>query len=509
MASATTVAWVTDEGSVAAGRLRLLTWATADNRLVYLAILRAFDRAHGRGDRPQGLHPEEVSAELAAAGEPEDGDVDAALEALWGWGVLAKDYDAAAVRTIADYRRKRSVYALTELGYLAYRLVEDLVSAAPAGAELKRLALSSLHRSLLELAAAVGRRDAVEVANLLDRLHRDIADLAERAERFYRRLADDARTTVDDPATFLARKDLLVQHITDFHAELAAHRPRLAAAVAKVREVGGDEAVVELACEADRAVHITPEERRRRWADAWAGIVGWFVGTADQRATAALLEDRTVAAIAETTTLLRRILARRGGRGRQAQLRHLAAWVAGCSDDADAHALVGAALGLHVPRTLGGLPADPDACRPSTPWAVGDPAVVAGTFRNRGLVSSPGRPQPIRDDVLARRRLATEAARSRQAERQAVEALASLPAPTEPGALVGRRLDRAELAILLRLLDRALASRAVVEGRLGRGRATEGPLTLLVIPDAAASSCVATADGDLVLEGARLERAVP
>lgn len=485
--------------SVTAGRLRLLGWTQGENRLAYLAVLRGFDRAHRRGDRPQGLHPENVAAELAAAGQPGPADLDGALEALVGWGVLAKAYDTSAVRTIADYRRRLSLFALTEMGYLSYRLVEDLVGAAPAGSELKVLALGALHRQLLVLADAAARRDSVAVIEALDTLHLGIVDLAERAERFYRRLADLARTSGDDPEAFLARKDLLVTHLSDFQGELARNRPRLAAAIATVRAAADDNILVDLACEADRAVHLSPEVRRARWADAWAGIRRWFVDEDGQPAAAALLERRTIGAIAETTTLLRRLVARRGpGRGRQSQLLHLAAWVSACETDSDASALFGAALGLRKPRHLGLMPPDAEAIRPSISWTTAPAVAVSATFRNQGNASAIGRPLPVRTDPLARQRLAIDQRHRRQAEQRAV---ADLAAVTD-----GRPLSRPQLAALLAMLDRALSSRAVVKGRLGPGQAIEAGVRVRVVPDAEACTTVATLDGDLVLEGARLER---
>ena len=46
----------------------------------------------------------------------------------------------------------------------------------------------------------------------------------------------------------------------------------------------------------------------------------------------------------------------------------------------------------------------------------------------------------------------------------------------------------------------------MVSGRLGPGQAVESGIRVRVVPDAGAATAVATVDGDLVLEGARLER---
>ena len=407
------------DADVVAGRLRLLAWTQGDNRLSYLAILRAFDRAHRRADRPQGLHTDDVAAELAAMGEAQPADLEGSLDQLTTWAVLAKAYDTASVRTIADYRRRRSLYALTELGYLSFRVVEDLVAAAPSGSERKILALGSLHNQLLALAEAAHARHAVAVVQGLDQLHLGIADLAERAERFYRRLADLGQHVRRRSRRLPRGKGppLPAPHRLRRRSPGTAHASPVA--VGAVRAAASDELIVDLACEADKAVHLTPAERRARWADAWAGISGWFVDAPAGPSAASLLEQRTITAIAETTTLLRRLVARRGStRGRQAQLRHLAAWVAACESDADASALVGAALGLRRPRRLGLLPSDIDTVRPSTSWSTAPPVAATATFRNQGHVTSPGKPQPVRLEPLAPpapRRRATEATGRRAA----------------------------------------------------------------------------------------------
>jgi hypothetical protein len=70
------------------------------------------------------------------------------------WGVLDRSQDSGRVSSIAEYRRRASVYQLTELGFLAYGAVERVVSARPDDAQLKAIALGTILEDLAALADA-------------------------------------------------------------------------------------------------------------------------------------------------------------------------------------------------------------------------------------------------------------------------------------------------------------------------------------------------------------------
>jgi uncharacterized protein (TIGR02677 family) len=474
-------------------RLRLFSWATGPDRRLYLTLLRVFDRA--RQAYEVRLTTAQVAAaidELAAADPsvPLAADLSGSLDALVDWGVLERSQDSGRVSSIAEYRRRASVYQLTELGFLAYGAVERVVSARPDDAQLKAIALGTILEDLASLADANLAGDPVTVHRLLDRLHSVLTDLADRAARFYLMIGELARTEDARPETFVRHKDLLLDHLRHFHGELARYGPLIGAAVERVRATG-EGSLVDLAAQAEPAPFATPEERLARWRDHWDGLVAWFVGHPGQPATIDRLDARTTAAIADLAALLRQVTeARRSGVSRDAQLRELAAWCWGASSDGDAAALWSAASGLRAARHLAVTPDDPDAVRSDRSWWTAPPVTVATTLREHGRAPSPGRPAPLPDDRLAR-----EYARERHLRARASEADAARRLATDH--VAGRVLDDREVALLLRLLDRALQTRAVVAGRV-HGAGMVAGLRLRLRPDPA-GSVVRTVHGVLTL----------
>ena len=101
--------------------------------------------------------------------------------------------------------------------------------------DLSRLVFADLLADLTALAAANEAGDAEEVYRKLSRLDRALADIAERAARFYHMLGDLSRTNDARPEVFLAHKDALLAHLRDFHDELQRYTPRLARGGARGR----------------------------------------------------------------------------------------------------------------------------------------------------------------------------------------------------------------------------------------------------------------------------------
>ena len=480
-------------------RLRLFAWATGEHRILYLWILRVFDRA--RQAYQVRLAVADVADGLAHLAEadptvPSPADLPASLDALVDWGVLDRSQETGRVTSIADYRRRHSVYQLTELGFLAHGAVERVVSARPDDAQLRAIALGSILEDLDALAAANRDGDAVRVHLLLDRLHGVLTDLAERAARFYLMIGELARVEEARPEVFLRHKDLLLAHLREFHIELQRYSPLIAAAVARVQATGEGE-LIDAAAAADPAPFATPAERAARWQEHWSGLVAWFTGSPDAPPTVERLDARTTGAIADLAALLRQVIeARRSGISRDAQLRDLAAWCWAVAADDEAAALWSAASGLRSARHLSLTLPDTDAVRSDRSWWSAPPVEVAAMLRERGQAPSPGRPAPIRDDRDARAAGQARQVEARRAEAEAARRLV-LAAP------LGRSLDRGETALLLRLLDRALQSRTMVSGRLHAEGAASG-VRLRLRPDPA-GSVVATVDGDLVLADVAVE----
>ena len=440
-------------------RLLLFAFTQAENRHVYLAILKAFDSAR-----------EQTLLQLGATGVVARVDglesVDDALQKLdqlVSWGVLDRIQDDQRVRTIAEYRQRRSVYLMTELGWLATRAVHDVMAAQPGEAELRRLVLPKVLDELKRLADAVAQQDAERVGLHLDEVHRMLTDLADHAQRFLIATSQLALSWEADPQAFISHKKRLLGHLDGFLITLAEHRPLLSAAVHALLPQRAR--LLDLAAAASGAA-FGPERARERAEQHLAGVVAWFEDTPGRPSQAASLDERTTRAIHDLTTLLRRVFdATAGGVSRASRLEELAGWFMACPDDATAHALAGATSGVSRARHFGTFTVDEDV-EPSTSWWDAPPAPVDTTLRKRGRTSAPGPPQPIADRAAASRHL-----RRRQQARQDVDRAAS-------GALVNsllhlKPLAAAELQVLLRLLSRALHARTAtsttahtVRGRL-------------------------------------------
>ena len=476
-------------------RLRLFHFAAAEKRHDYLWLLRAFDRS--RANYQVLMHASDAREALGqlAAQHPEAaevGDVQVLLDALAEWQVLDRSYDGTRAASLAEYRNRHYVYQFTQAGYRAFRAVEEVLTASLEDAQLSRLVFPDILADLQALAGAVREGDAAEVYRKLSRLDGVLADMAQRAARFYLMLGDLARTNDTRPEVFLAHKDALLTHMREFHSELTRFAPLLAAAVAEV-DATGTKRLARLAAEADESLFRSADERVADWRARWGGLAQWF-GSGEQ-SEAERLQDATVTAIANVTALLRRVTeSRRGGVSRESQLRHLAQWFTACPADQDAHALFQAVFGLGAPRHVSAVHEDPEAIGSRLSWWDAAPVELSRTLvrtgRSQGL-HGPGRIQ--RNDEQ-KQRLRAEQLKVTAQRRTAAAALAS-------DGVYGRVLDEPETQALLGLLDVALSARVPVSAAAS-GSAHGVRLTLR---PAAGSTTVQTVRGRLHLDGLTVE----
>jgi uncharacterized protein (TIGR02677 family) len=481
-------------------RMRLFHYVTADNRLHYLWVLRAFDTA--RANYHVLLHTSEVSQALATLAEanpdcpdPADLELPRLLDQLVEWGVLDRSQDGTRATTLAEYRNRHSVYQLTEAGYRAHRAVESVLSASMDDSTLSRLVFADLLADLTALATANAAGDAEEVYRKLNRLDGALNDIAERAARFYHMLGDLSRTNDVRPETFLAHKDALLVHLRDFHDELARYTPRLREAVHAVEATGIDR-MVEAAAEADERIFRTPAERLADWRRRWDGLRAWLAPPqAGTTSEADRLADATMTAIGDVLALLRRVTeARRGGVSRESQLRHLAAWFTGAGTVEAAHALFDASFGLGAPRHVAVAYADGEVIPTRQSWWEAPAVELSRTLVQTGRAPGQGNGRPARLDRAAERRSRLRAEQL-AAERRLAEAagrLAGAGVGTEP-------LDEAQTEVLLRLLDLALAAR--VTGAAHPLAAAVHGVRLTLTPAAGTFTTVPTVGGALHLDG--------
>jgi uncharacterized protein (TIGR02677 family) len=476
-------------------RLRLFHFAAAEKRHEYLWLLRAFD--HARANYQVLMHASDAREVLGhlAAEHPQAaavGDVQALLDALAEWQVLDRSYDGTRAANLTEYRNRHYVYQFTQAGYRAFRAVEEVLTASLEDAKLSRLVFPDILADLRALAEAARSGDAAEVYRKLSRLDGVLADMAQRAARFYLMLGDLARTNDTRPEVFLAHKDALLTHMREFHSELTRFAPLLAAAVAEVEETG-TRRLARLAAEADESLFRPAEERVADWRARWGGLVQWF--GAGPRSEAERLQDATVTAIANVMSLLRRVTeSRRGGVSRESQLRHLARWFIACPADGDAHALFQAVFGLGAPRHVSAVHEDADEISSRLSWWDAAPVELSRTLVRSGKYHGAGGPGRIQRNDAQRLRLRAEQLKATAQRRTAAAALAG-------DGVYGRVLDEPETQALLSLLDVALSARVPVS-RAASGSAHGVRLTLRPAPG---STTVHTVRGRLYLDGLAVE----
>lgn len=482
-------------------RMRLFSYVTADNRLAYLWLLRAFDAA--RASYHVLMHTteaEEALVRLHAAHpdcpDPAELELPRLLDALVEWGVLDRSQDGTRATTLAEYRNRHSVYQFTEAGYRAHRAVETVLSATMDDATLSRLVFADLLADLAALATANAAGDAEEVYRKLSRLDRALADITERAARFYHMLGDLSRTNDTTPETFLTHKDALLAHLRDFHDELQRYTPRLREAVHAV-EATGLERMVEAAAEADERIFRTPVERVEDWRRRWSGLRSWLAPPApDLSSEADRLADATISAIGDVLALLRRVTeARRGGVSRESQLRHLAAWFSAVSSQDAAHALFDAAFGFGAPRHVGVPHVDPEAIPTRHSWWEAPAVELSRTLVEAGRMPGQGNGRPARLERAEDRRHQLRQVQLAQERRYAEAAarLTEMDIGTDP-------LDDAQAGVLLRMLDLVLTARVATAPRVPLIAAAHG-IRLTLTPAPGRFTTVRTTTGVLHLDG--------
>jgi len=482
-------------------RMRLFSHLAADNRFEYLWVLRAFDFA--RANYRVQLATDDVVAELADLSatqsecpDPADVDLPARLDALVGWGLLHRGQDATKAATLAEYRRRHAVYQFTEAGYRAHRAVESVLTASIEDVGLSKLVFADLLADLSALAEANRAGDIEEVFRKFHRLDRALADIAERAARFYAMLSDLGRTNDTRPEVFLQHKDALITHLREFHDELQRYSPRLRAGVAEVEATGVDR-LVEAAAEADDRPFRTPAERLDDWHRRWQGLRDWLGAPSAGGSEAERLAQATVGAISDVLTLLRRVTeARRGGVSRESQLRHLAAWFMAVPDVEAAHALFAATFAIEGGRHVSVAYDDPESISTRRSWWEAPAVELSRTLVQTGR--EPGsrndRPAKLERDAAKRRRLRQEQLAAEQRLATAASGLAA-----GDGGVV---LDEPQTAVLLRLLQAALTTR--VAGRAVPLSATAHGVRLTLAPSPGAVQTVVTKTGTLHIDGHRL-----
>ena len=379
-------------------RMRLFHFLAAEKRTAYLWILRAFDRS--RANYQVLLHTADVSAQLAelAAEHPECRGARRPRRRAGRAGRLGEPGPRAGRRP----RRHRAGVPQPALGLPVHRRRLPRLPGRRAACSRRRLddaTLSRLvlprHRSPTCTRSPPPRTagDAEEVYRKLTRLDRALADMAERAARFYlhaRRAGPHhgpPRRGVPGAQGRPARAPARVPLRAAALQPAAARRGR-----SPSRPPGSS------GCWSWPRRPTTGCSARlpSGWPTGGSAGPGWWPGSAragGRPREADRLQQATVSAIGDVLALLRRVTeARRGGVSRESQLRHLAAWFAGCPSEGAAHALFDAVFALRTPRHVGIAHADPEAIPARRTWWEAPAVEVSRTLVETGRSPGPGRP---------------------------------------------------------------------------------------------------------------------
>jgi uncharacterized protein (TIGR02677 family) len=475
-------------------RLRALLVTTTERADRHLAILSAMVTARA-AYQPQ-LRTEELLAMLPAAELELDFDrlVDA-LDALKAMGCVDWAPDTRHVTRKEDMYRRRAQWYLTAVGVAAHDAAQAVLAAVETAGGLRARLFEGMGRNLELLLAAVRAGDAAGVYGLLRSLDTDLRDLTRSAQDFSTRLAELTRGADLDAAVFLDCKELLLSYLSTFSDDLYRYRRRMAATAGAIAAEGVDR-LVELAAAGDDGAAAAlglGSDLRASWRTRWTGLERWLTPADGWPSGLDELFAATTQAVRDVLAQIRR-LSEADSRpvDRTSELVALARWFHRCDRDADAHALFDVAFGLGRTPRVSGLPSDPTATGPRASWWSAEPVEIAVSLRERGQSSTPGKTARAVDFSGQREALAAEAEAAELARAEAAAGLASEP-------LAGRVLSRAELELLLGLVDECLLALPAGDGEAVAHAAAEG-VTVLVRPDPAACT-VRSVDGDLVFEG--------
>jgi uncharacterized protein (TIGR02677 family) len=477
-------------------RLRALLVATTERADRHLAILSAMVAARA-AYQPQ-LRTEELLAMLPAAELELDFErLVEALDALKAMGCVDWAPDTRHVTRKEDMYRRRAQWYLTAVGMAAYDAAQAVLAAVETAGGLRARLFEGMRRNLELLLEAVRADDAGGVYGLLRSLDTDLRDLTRSAQDFSTRLAELTRGADLDAVMFLDCKELLLSYLSTFSDDLYRYRRRMAATAEAITTEGVDR-LVELAVAGDDGAAAAlglGSDLRASWRSRWTGLERWLTPADGRPSGLEELFAATTQAVRDVLAQIRR-LSEADSRpvDRTSELVSLARWFHRCDRDADAHALFDAAFGLGRTPRVSGLPPDPTATGPRVSWWSAEPVEIAVSLRERGQHGGPGKTARAADFSGQREALAAEAEAAERARAEAAAGLAS-------GPLAGRVLSRAELELLLGLVDECLF--ALPEGGGDAVSAAEG-ITVLLRSDPAGCT-IRSVDGELVFDGLVVE----
>lgn len=319
-------------------------------------------------------------------------------------GNLHKSQSTAAAATIADLRERRSLWRLTEAGFVAERAAREVEAVFERTGALRRTALAALRLQLegdltRYLAAdAIDATDQALLAVLFTEIFAKTEDLRASAQTFMTTLDTHLARPELTLAAFADVRDAIFGHVETFLGELARSGPAIGRAVASAEPAA-------LARLLDVAAAVEPEptfdgsdpisRTRARLEGKWHGLERWFCGTAGESPTYEFLKARAEESIGTLIRLLRRLHeARSRPLTKPRDFITLARWFEATRSLAEANRVWHAAFGLSPARHFG-YPIDADDAAWSAPvsWWDAPPVAIPPRLRLHGQMPS-GAGQP-------------------------------------------------------------------------------------------------------------------
>jgi len=460
------------EGRIRADQPPLTGFAhvTVEKARLYRAIMRRFMQA--KTQFRLHLRPQQLASSLRTADASLSIDrveLERALQQLCDWGNLEKHLDTVEVATVAEFLRPRFLYQISEAGQAVERALRTYEEAMAETGELQTTALHEI-RGELDKLLALAESPAIEGSDAwrcLDILRGRFERLTARAQTFLSSLQRTTQLQGVDLKGFLTYKQLLIDYLQRFVAELTVSGAVIAEKLERI-EAAGIEPVLTAAARHELRDAIPPAGDAEhtvaadQWRARWDGLRSWFIGARGQRSQAEELRRQATAAIPALLRAVVMLHDRRVARSdRVADLQTLARWFAQTDDDRQAHRLWRAAFGLAPARHLR---VDQDtlerwdqaATSARTRWEDAPPVQVSPRLRKTGRTTRKGPPGTVIDRRREKAALARFAA---EQARQIAAARAVLATGQATRLSQLKVLDGPAFELFLDLLGEALAWR--------------------------------------------------
>ena len=391
----------------------MFQFTTTDRAELRIAVLQAI---HAASVTEPALTFAQVGEGLAALGydgAAPDADLEDALAALTGWGLLEATQDhTVRYATAEEFERRNLRWAPTPHGRAAMAGVLHGLEVLRRSVSLQPATLDAIGDGLEDLRDLLDREHLTptRITTRLTEVEHHLQSLVDNVRQFNHELGRLQRDDATTDLVFLDVKQRVTAYLQEFVDGVEWPARRITGLIAALDDSPGvavlhDRALaganlLQLDEDDDPAVAWL-EERARRWN----ALRAWFAPVDDQSPQIERVLDIAKQAILSLLRVLeRRWESRRRAASLRDDLTELARWFERVPSDQDAHRLFNAAFGLWPARHHHLLPDDPEDVGVSTSWLDAPAVPVAATLRTTGSVASRGRVAPIGDPAAARAR---------------------------------------------------------------------------------------------------------